>query len=205
MAGVLPSVEMGFCTDGDWVLRVNDETPGKCYWLPQGADGRVCRETPRYPDQTVDVLFTGTHLPAASRRYEFVQQMVRRYGRRFVHVRGGLYGDALGEAYRRARVVVAPDSPVTDRYWSNRVYNVLGRGGYVLHKHSVGLVNQYAGALDTYADFDDLCLKIDAVLGADAYRRARSLEGWETTRVSQTYYHRCAEMIQALRARYPLP
>jgi hypothetical protein len=49
MASVLPHLDVGFCTDGDWVEEYNGRCFGgtrgghrdKLYWLPQGADGRV--------------------------------------------------------------------------------------------------------------------------------------------------------------------
>jgi len=207
MEKVLPMVDIGFCTDGDWVLRVNDSTPGKCYWLPQGADQRVARETPRFPDrQTADVLFTGTHLPAASQRYQFVQRLVRRYGRRFVHVEKGVHGPELTELYLRSRVVVGPDSPVTDRYWSNRVYNVTARGGYLLHRRSAGLQARYGDVMDFYSDVEDLIVKTDALLSDDSrdYRRAKSLAAWERTRGIHTYYHACAELVRAVSERFGL-
>ncbi len=97
---------------------------------------RRCEQRVRWMDRIlphVDACFCTDGDWAAKRRESFIQEMRHRWGSRFHHVERGVHGAQLAELIARARVVVAPDSPVTDRYWSNRVYNALGLGAFLMH------------------------------------------------------------------------
>ncbi len=208
MDKVLPQVDIGFCVDGDWVEKVNQEMPNKLVWLPQGADNRVCSKPPEYPTrQTTDLLLTGTDRPTGSKRHTFVQKLQSRYKRKLVHIREGVFGDALTAAYLQTRIVIAPDSPITDKYWSNRVYNVLGRGAYLLHPFSEGLNLEYGATIDFYSNWDDLCQRIDRLTTDDSwtYRSEKAYMGWRSTKLKYTYFHRCAELIRIVKERFPCP
>lgn len=132
MRAITPLVDVGFCTDGDWVDR--DRT-GKLIRLTQGTDGRTVGHVPP-PNgvQDIDVLFTGTQRGGRD-RYSFVALLKARLGDRLHHVESGVHGRQLAELVGRSKIVLAPDAPVTERYWSNRVYVMLGFGAFLLHPH----------------------------------------------------------------------
>lgn len=189
--------DLGFCTDGDWVAQ---DTSGKLHWLLQGADERVvgrksCSRT------MVPILFTGA-CRNGSARARFVYEMKARYGDKFCHVSQGVYGEKLGELIASACMVVAPYGPVTDRYWSNRVYLTAGFGGFIIHPFSVGLCRHYSGdEVCYYGDTDSLHGIIDYAfkhpdwgprLGTNALRRTIS---------NHLYRHRLKEMLQVVRDR----
>lgn len=141
MAAVTPHVEFGFCTDGDWVAR---DTTGKLRWLPQGADGRVAGRAEGRAAGPSRVLFAGTAKGGGRGREAFVAECRERLGDRFLHVPSGVYRERLRDLIRdTGGVVVCPDSPVTDRYWSNRVWNATGFGAVVFHPRSAGLEAMY--------------------------------------------------------------
>lgn len=184
--------DLGFLTDGDWVAR-NDT--GKLYWMTQGADERPldpCLDQPLNCEKTTDILFVGG---IGYGRDKFVQELRERYGERFKHVLKGCYGLSLAVEISRAKIVVAPDSPVTDRYWSNRVYNVLRLGGFLLHPWSEGISCQYHPYLLTYSR-NELPELIDTWIEEVDARQKVAVIGSQWTMQYHTYRHRCQELLK---------
>lgn len=198
MMDVMPLVDIGFCTDGDWTAKF----PDKLVWLTQGADERVVgRGTPRLP--TIPILFTGISRGGGVRRESFVNELMDRYRERFVNVQRGCYRRNLADLIASASVVVAPDSPVTDRYWSNRVYNTLGFGALLIHPYSAGLRGHYGlDEVYMYEDRQELHRFIDWAIanksGVCEEFRIRSLE---TTKARHLYRHRCEVLINIVKER----
>jgi hypothetical protein len=209
MANTLPHVDLGFCTDGDWVEKVNAGSnpayAGKLVWLPQGADARTLGpgDPTRFPP--VDLLFTGTGAGGQGRS-SWVAEMKGRYGDRFLHVPRGLHGRELADRTACAKVVLAPDHPVTDRYWSNRVYNVLGFGGFLLHPFAKGLHEQYAGPLGfaSYQDRPMMHQLVDFFLVRPEARQRVAANGLERTRREHTYVHRVETLVRTVKERLGL-
>lgn len=195
MRQVIPHVHYGFCTDGDWV---NNDTSGKLHHLPQGADERVVG----YHDhpKTVDILFTGISRRAGVGRESFVRMMEERWGSRFVHVPTGTYREKMRELIGTTKIVVAPDAPVTDRYCSNRVFNVLGFGGILLHPRC-NFLNRYFSEDEGpiwYRDRDHLNQMIESILSTftnhdwnEIYQRAV-----ENIWRENLYRHRCERLLE---------
>lgn len=201
MADVMPCVDLGFCTDGDWAAR----HPDKLVWLPQGADGRKAGfGTPPAGGPDIDVLFFGSVVKCGTGRESFVREMNDRYGRRFVHAQG-VYGRALADLIARAKVVVAPDAPVSDRYWSNRLYVALGYGAFLLHPYSEAVVSQFGGmALPYYFSRPDLHDRIVYYTGPlSGCRRGIAERGHRRTLEAHLYRHRCEELLRVVKERLP--
>jgi hypothetical protein len=191
-----------FMTDGDHVAQ---DTTGKLVWLPQGADERFVGHSPA-ATQDMDILFTGIAKGGGVRRESFVREMRERYSERFVHVERGVHGMALRELVGRAKVVVCPDSPVTDRYWSNRLVLMLGFGAFLLHPHSEGAMALYRGAQAVwYRDREQLHKLISVWIGDPEGRNAVAQAGLARTLAEHTYRHRCERMLAALRERGLIP
>lgn len=195
MRTILPHVELGFCTDGDWVNRVKG-----LYWLPQGADERVVGRGTAKLD--IPILFTGGHNGGEGRR-SFVDEMAKRYGTSFVHVQSGCYGRHLADLIAGARIVVAPDAPVTDRYWSNRAYSALGFGAFLLHPRCEGLEAHYDDGVDLvyYQDRSELHDLIETFLGVGDERQRISELGLERTKRQHLYRHRALELLRIVKER----
>ena len=189
--------DVGFLTDGDWVARDHGR---KLHWLPQGFDTRIDVIAAK---KELDIVFTGIENGGEERR-SFVREMRERYGTRFTHVPKGCYGTSLSELLARARIVVAPDAPITDRYWSNRVYNTLGRGAFLLHPYTEGLCRQYGPAeLAMYQDRADLHSKIEYFLQPENQSTAiaYTVLGQSRTLQHHTYMHRVLELVSVLEER----
>jgi hypothetical protein len=211
MASVLPHLDVGFCTDGDWVEEYNGRCFGgtrgghrdKLYWLPQGADGRVAGRGEAGPGPRIPILYTGS-TTVRTQRQEFLEMMGNRYGADFVWERNA-YRRSLADLIARADVVVAPDSPSTDLYWSNRVYITLGFGGFLLHPYCSRLANHhYTGdkELVFYRDWAELRDKIEHYAARPAERAAVAAAGLARTLAQHTYARRVAEMLSALKTQW---
>lgn len=184
--------DLGFHTDGDWVAK---DTTGKLRWLTQGADERdtLMWNSP-YPVAS-DVLFVGG---LGYGRGEFVAELEKRYGQGFRHVQKGCYGPRLKQVVSQAKVVVAPPQPVTDRYWSNRAYNMLKHGASLLHPCSDGLLRQLGPECLAYYNVSDIHERIAWLLSEQGseVRKGVAANGQQTVLALHTYRHRCADLIR---------
>lgn len=201
MARITPHVSLGFCTDGDWVSR---DKSGKLVWLMQGADERVVgkERTVMVPDPP-SILFTGISRGGGQRRMNFVLEMRSRWGNRFIQIERGLYGRRLAHHIAAVGIVVAPDSPVSGNYWSNRVYTTLGYGGFLLHPHSNGLRAHYTNYehLTYYHDMAELHRHIDTYSKVPTTRLEISEAALQHTMNYHLYRHRVESLLTTLRAR----
>jgi hypothetical protein len=198
MSEVVPEVLVGFCTDGDWVSR---DTTGKLVWLTQGADERVVGVGKKTVN--IDVLFTGYNRNCGEGRESFVREVRERYGKKFHHVERGIYGRELADLIASSKVVVAPDHPVTDRYWSNRVYTTLGFGGFLLHPYAEGLWKQYTPGIHlvTYRNRSELFYYIDRMVADRETATTVSQLGLRRTITHHLYRHRCEELVKIVKER----
>lgn len=219
--GVIPHCVAAFLTDGDWVQAdhepMNSDIRPKLHWLMQGADERyVGPGEPRFTG-TPGILFTGTR-HHGKKREEHVARLEARYGSRFGVVgetrrSPRKHGRELADLFASARIVVAPDGPCTDRYWSNRVYLTLGLGGFLLHPYCEGLVRRQGGVypqythdeLYTYHDRDELEDEIDSHLddpsrpGEEGSREYWIEMGLKATVERNLYRHRCEQLVNVVR------
>lgn len=208
MREVLPLCSLGFCTDGDWVLNAEPaQHRHKLHWLTQGADPRGIRpEGPLRPpqgielDPSTDLLWVGG-VNGYPQRLTLMNELAGRYGTRFRVIghdaRSRIYGPRLAEYVVGSKIVIAPDSPVTDRYWSNRIYNMLAMGAFLIHPLCERLMNQYMYDDDLvgYDSREELHAKIDHYLQNPQERDLIAASGYLTTRSTHTYLHRCEEML----------
>lgn len=204
--------DMGFLTDGDWVAK--DKT-GKLRWLMQGADERVVglaagRSLPReeYPSHLrgPDILFCGLDLNCGHERSSFVQFMRTNWGSQFHHIRSGLHREQLRDVVARTRVVVCPDFPVTDRYWSNRVYLMAGFGACVVHPICDGLKDHFNYApigdgleIMPYHDRRGLHHVLASLLASPYFPQEVGARALARVQREHLYRHRCATLIDEVK------
>lgn len=198
MRHTIPLIDLGFCTDGDWVTQ---DKSGKLVRLMQGADSRVTGPG-THPRETPPILFAGTHRTGGTARSSFVQEMSGRYGSDFNVVRR-VHGRNLANLIAGTSIVVAPDSPITDNYYSNRIYITLGFEGFILHPYSESLAEHYVTDVEIalYKNREDLYCKIGYYLGQPHQRTQIAHAGYLRTMENHTYKHRCAELIRIVQER----
>ncbi len=200
MREIVPAVDLGFCTDGDWVAK---DTTGKLVHLTQGADQRLVGHGIYDKSIRTDILFTGIGVNGGKGRMGFINELEEVYENQFTHISSGLHREALRDAIAANKILICPDHPVTSRYWSNRVYNALGFGACVIHPYCEGLTHHYENGKDLmlYRNRTEMHQQIEYLLNNDDARGLLSYGGLKRTMKEHTYLHRCRELIRITRER----
>lgn len=127
-----------------------------------------------------------------------------------------LRGWALNDLYASVPVIVGDTMSFAKekaRYWSDRVYETLGRGGYLIMPRIDELQRELAEVPSVewyeWGDFDELIRKVQNAVDAIQWRpsaRASAVdEGSRWIRHNATYTHRVVQMLDALRLPYKVP
>ena len=186
--------DMVFMSDGGEFL-VKKET------LRQGIHEPEAKLLKR--DYKYDVAFIGSDTYV--KRHQMIEFLKETYGKRFVHYgMGGLpetRGMELNEILATSKVIVG-DSVPADRYWSNRIYEVLGRGGFLLHPRVNGLEKEFR-YYEHFIPFDhgnlDQIKEItDYFITHDEEREKIRLAGHKFCKENYTYKIRCQNLLQKL-------
>lgn len=205
MSKTMRHVSAGFCTDGTWV-RQNPDKP--YYHLPQGADELAVGFGHPQPGHA-PILFTGM-IHHGQKRADHIYHLQERWGDKFEVLGDGgsrhrIHGCKLKDRLASSKIIVAPDGPVSDHYWSNRVYLTLGFGGFLLHPHCEGLREHYeiGTELQTYSSREELDDLIEYYLKDEheSERQRLMQAGYERTLKSNLYRHRCEELVKIMQER----
>jgi len=88
--------------------------------------------------------------------------------------------------------------PVTDNYWSNRVYIIGGYGGFLMHPASKGLAEQFVPneELVFYNDVDHLALLLNKALDNPEYCKKIAARTNEIILEKHCYVHRCEKIVE---------
>lgn len=189
------NVETIFSTDGGHEKQ----------WEELGIKHKVLRQGIHEPEailydlpKTRDVIFVGADafytrapmLEALKERYNFEW-----WGQNKNRIRGL----PLNELYASSKVVVG-DSQPSPKYWSNRVYETLGRGGFLLHPITEGLSEEFTDGVHMVfyerGNQKQLNALIDYYLKHDVEREKIRKSGFEHVKKNFTYKHRCIELIK---------
>lgn len=200
-----------FTADGgahEWIksLGINH------YYLKAGVVGRDCHIGNHDPRFAHDVVFVGSkkYHPEWPYRPQLINWLERTYGSRFGHYggdgRGVVRGEALNNLYASAKVVIGDTLSLNfdhPEYWSDRIYETTGRGGFIIHPFIEGLQNDFDIGNEIidykYGDFDELKQKIDYYVANDDERNRIRLAGHERTKRDHTYTNRLQEVINTVK------
>lgn len=120
--------------------------------------------------------------------------------------RGHVRGEELNALYAGTKIVIG-DSLVKDfthqYYWSDRVYETMGRGGFLIHPKVFGMGDEFNDrehlVFYEFGDFKGLKEKIDYYLEHDSEREKIRRQGHEFVKNNCTYTNRLQEMFEILR------
>lgn len=157
-----------------------------------------------YVDQNLshdyDVIFVGSENPYYTERTKLMYELRERYnfewfGRKDTNEVRNI---ELNQLYSRAKIVIG-DSYYSPHYWSNRIAETLGRGGFLIHQDVPGLREEYPD-LVTYkkGDIKDLYEKIDYYLSHEDERQEIIRKNFELVRDRYTMDKKCEELLQWL-------
>lgn len=224
------NVEYFFSVDPEMVDYLNSKSNlPKAYFLPAGVFEDECylaepnRE--KYPH---DIVFTGsnTYHKEWPYRNKLVTWLKETYGSRFGHYGSGgmpqLRGHELNVMYASAKIVIGDTlcpGFTKPGYLSDRIFEVTGRGGMIIHPYIKGMENlflmeapynhseQDSNAVDpcqviayTYDDFGELKTLIDLYtdLGWSQEREETRIAGHNRTKRDHTYTQRLTKLIRTL-------
>lgn len=159
-----------------------------------------------------DVVFVGqrNYHPEWDYRPKLVDWLAATYGDRFTRIAGDTpagttRGHHLNRLYASSKVVVGDslclgfDYP---DYWSDRVYETLGRGGFLIHPHVKGMERHFKDGehlvFYEYGDFEQLQFLIDYYLENPAEREVIRRQGHEHVKASHTYTQRWQQILDSV-------
>lgn len=130
------------------------------------------------------------------------------YGARFTkfgYPQETIRNAGLNELYANSKVVIGDSVCLGFNhtyYWSDRVYETLGRGGFLIHPYIKGMEEEFKDGVHLvyykYGDFNELKAKIDYYLEHDEERERIRKAGHEFVKNHATYHARLTNMLQTV-------
>lgn len=206
------NIEHFFTVDklmADWL---NSNTPVKGHYLQAGVYDKECYMVEPVKVPPFDVVFAGSkkYHPEWQYRPELVQWLQNTYGDRFAHFGhdgywGVVRGDKLNRVYADAKVTVGDSLCINfnyPNYWSDRVYETLGRGGFMIHPYIAGMEQHFEDLKHLvyydFGNFEQLKSLIDYYLEHTEEREAIRKAGFEHVKANHTYRNRWEHIIKEI-------
>ena len=175
------------------------------HWLPPAVVERGCHRGVFQPELAVDVAFIGqrNYHPEYPFRGQLISWLEKTYGPRFRRYGSGTqWGsfreDALNDLYASVKVCIGDSCFAgVSRYWSDRIPETLGRGGFLIHPAVEGL---NIPGLVTFepGNLDQLKEKIDYYVTHDNERAIFSSRAFKWIRENETYTNRVRRMLEVM-------
>lgn len=201
-------VDWLFTADGGHDAEWRDA--GVCHtWMPP-AVYHAEAEQPGVFDKTLasDVAFVGSwqaYHPEWTHRMELVAHLKRRWHRRLTlwprPGRPAIRGRALANLYASTKVAVGDSCLLNSPrcYWSDRIPETLGRGGFLLHPYVDGIESEYTDGVHLrlwpVGDWRELDRLITHYLEHDEERRQIAEAGRAHVLAHHTYRHRMQQVL----------
>lgn len=193
--------------DADWAAAGIGHT-----WLPP-AVFHAETEGGRFRQQLAsDVAFVGSwrggYHPEWTHRAELIEHLQRSWKRRLrlwpLHPQRPVRGVMLRDLYASAKVIVGDSCLVgsATRYWSDRIPETLGRGGFLLHPYVEGIEEHFTDGehlrLWSLGDWTELDRLIAYYLEHGDERRSIARAGRAHVRDNHTYLNRMEAVVAHL-------
>jgi hypothetical protein len=165
----------------------------KC--VRQGIYAPECFISTGEPKDTI--IFVGSNNTFNSERQKCLKFIKDTYGSKFKWYgkedTDEVRGIELNELYANNKIVVG-DSVYSPNYWSNRVVETLGRGGFLIHREVEGIKEEYPD-LVTYSGLRDLSNKIDYYLTHEEERLDIIKKNFDLVKSRYTMDKKCEELL----------
>lgn len=183
-------------------------------WFPPGVDEAECVPGDYRRELACGVTFVGgwtaNYHPESTHRHQLIRHLRSRWRRelRLVPRKGAprVNGQALRDVYASAKIAVGDSClvPNAPRYWSDRIPETVGRGGFLLHPYVEGIEDHYTDGkhlrLWPAGDWGELDRLIAYYLVHDDERRAIAEEGRRHVLETATYTVRMRQLVEMLSA-----
>lgn len=181
----------------DWF---NNRTTVKGHYIPAGVFDKECTYKQVKPKN--DIIFVGskTYHPEWEYRSQLIEWLENSY-KKFKHYGSGglpsVRGKELNRLYASTKIVVGDSLCINfdyPFYWSDRVYETLGRGGFLIHPYIKGMEEEFEDkkhlVFYEYGNFEQLKELIDYYLENEEEREKIRNAGHELVKNNYTYRHR---------------
>lgn len=209
------NIEHFFTVDklmADW-LNTNTQTKG--HYIAAGVFGEECygfdlhNGNGRYYEN--EIIFVGSRGYHSEWPYrpQLIEWLQNNYKDKF-KLWGGdglgvVRGHKLNELYAKTKICIGDTLCINydyPYYFSDRIFETTGRGGFIIHPRIKGLENYFTEgehiACYDYGNFGELKEKIDYYLTHDEEREKIRIAGHEHTKNNHSYKHRWAEIIKTV-------
>jgi glycosyltransferase involved in cell wall biosynthesis len=198
-----------FTVDSKMADWFNKKTSVKGHYLPAGVYDKECNYTPAIAKEEVIFVGSKTYHPEWPYRPKLINFLSQTYGARFnLYGREGLgtvRGQDLNNLYASTKVVVGdalcPEFVYPD-YWSDRIYETIGRGGFLIHPYIKGLEREFEDkkhlVFYEYNNLDQLQQLVDYYLEHDEEREKIRRSGHELVKANYTYKNRWQHILKEL-------
>jgi hypothetical protein len=198
-----------FTVDSKMADWFNTKTSVKGHYLPAGVYDKECSYTPATAKEEVIFVGSKTYHPEWPYRPKLINFLSQTYGARFnLYGREGLgvvRGQDLNNLYASTKVVVGdtlcPNFEYPN-YWSDRIYETLGRGGFLIHPYIPGLEKEFENkkhlVFYEYNNLDQLKQLIDYYLEHEEEREEIRKSGHDMVKINYTYKNRWQTILKEL-------
>ncbi|MGA1047807.1 MAG: glycosyltransferase, partial [Minisyncoccia bacterium] len=132
------------------------------------------------------------------------------YAGRFEHYGSGGYknirGIDLNKLYWNTKIAIGDTLCIDFKYpdyWSDRVYETMGRGGFIIHPYVSGMEREFEDkkhlVFYEYGNFEQMKQLIDYYLEHDEEREAIRIAGHELVKQKYTYKNRWEHILKELK------
>jgi hypothetical protein len=225
---VYKHIEHFFTCDKQMADWFNENTEVKGHYMPAGVFQDELNNPPEDREYLYDVAFVGSkqYHDEWPYRPKLINWLEKTYGDRFIHVGrdgklGITRGEALNDLYAKTKVVVGDTLCINfdyPYYWSDRLYETIGRGGFIIFPQITGIQEEYStldfkvddgGFWDKapdpvelvtypYDDFKILKQRIDYYIEHDDEREKIRRAGFERTERDHTYVQRWKTILETI-------
>ncbi len=191
----------------DWF---NQKTNVKGHYISAGVYDKEC--IIKQVELKNDVIFVGSKKYHSEWKYrpQLIDWLEDTYKERFQHYgMGGLpsiRGTKLNKLYWSTKIVVGDTLCINFKYpdyWSDRVYETMGRGGFIIHPYVQGMEREFEDkkhlVFYEYGNFNQLKELIDYYLEHDEEREAIRKAGHELVKSKYTYRNRWEQILKELK------
>lgn len=203
-----------FTADGDPHTAEVLEAKGIDHrWMPAACVSDEAHPVPPSPKGTwLDVVFVGSRPDGYHQEWRWRGQLLRglaaRYDARFACLptpgEPRIHGRELNELYATVPVVVGDSLslPGHRNYWSDRFYETIGRGGFLVGPNVPGIETQFTSGehCDLYeiGDLEHVYELVDQALADREGARSIARAGSEHVYAHHTYRHRVEAILTSL-------
>jgi len=162
------------------------------YCVRQGIGNEDLKPGKYREEYDYDVVFTGNIYEG---REDFERMLNSKYGKKF-KVISDAFGQDLVDLCHTAKIVVAPTYPGDEFYWSSRIYQVIGSGGFLVHPDFYGMDFEEGKHFAGYKGDAEMIRTIDYYLEHPEDRKKIQAEGYKFCNAEYSYTKRVEELLK---------